>query len=72
MKINILRDGDEVISVQPDFAAVKRKDGEVDIIPFYRDGMGLRIDIAHIVTIGYGNNTVEETTADGDVQVINF
>ena len=27
-----------------------------------KDEMGLRVDIEHIITIGYGNNTVKATT----------
>lgn len=62
MKIGVLRKGDQVISVTSEFIAVQRKNGEVDIIPMLKDEMGLRVDIEHIVTIGYGNNTVQATT----------
>lgn len=62
MKIGVLRKGDQVISVTPEFIAIQRKNGEVDIIPMLKDEMGLRVDIEHIVTIGYGNNTVQATT----------
>lgn len=27
-----------------------------------KDKMGLRVDIEHIITIGYGNNTVKAAT----------
>lgn len=64
MKINVLKKGDRVISVTSEFVAVQRKNGEVDIIPLLRDGTGLRIDIENIVTIGYGNNTVQAKTDD--------
>ena len=53
MKINVLKKGDRVINVTPEFIAVQRKNGEVDIIPLIRDGTGLRVDIENIVTIGY-------------------
>lgn len=62
MKIGILKKGDHVLSVTSEFIAVHRKNGEVDIIPMLMDEMGLRVDIEHIVTIGYGNNTVQATT----------
>lgn len=62
IKIGVLRKGDRVISVTSEFIAVQRKNGEVDIIPMQKDEMGLRVDIEHIVTIGYGNNTVQATT----------
>ena len=62
MKIGILKKGDQVLSVTSEFIAIQRKNGEVDIIPMLMDEMGLRVDIEHIVTIGYGNNTVQATT----------
>ena len=62
MKIGVLRKGDQVLNVTPEFIAVQRKNGEVDIIPLAKDEMGLRVDIEHIVTIGYGNNTVQAVT----------
>ena len=31
-----------------------------------------RIDQEHVVTIGYGNNTVEDSVADGDVTIMTF
>lgn len=64
MKINVLKKGDRVISVTSEFVAVQRKNGEVDIVPLIRDGTGLRVAIENIVTIGYGNNTVEAATDD--------
>lgn len=62
MKIGVLRKGDQVLNVTPEFIAVQRKNGEVDIMPFVKEEMGLRVDIEHIVTIGYGNNTVQAAT----------
>ncbi|NBJ04229.1 hypothetical protein D3Z62_30440 [Lachnospiraceae bacterium] len=70
MKINVLKKGDRVISVTSEFVAVQRKNGEVDIIPLIRDGTGLRVDIENIVTIGYGNNTVQAEA--GDIVVTTF
>lgn len=58
MKIGIMKKGDKVISITSEFIAVERKNGEVDVIPIVSDETGLRVDIEHIVTIGYGNNTV--------------
>ena len=64
MKIGILKKGDKVINVTDDFIAVQRKNGEVDIIPMIKDKTGLRVDTEGIVTIGYGENTVEASTDD--------
>ena len=62
MKIGVLKKGDQVLNVAPEFITVQRRNGEVDIIPMVKDDMGLRVDIEHIVTIGYGNNTVQAAT----------
>ena len=64
IKIGILKKGDQVLSVTQEYIAVRRKNGEVDIIPILKDEMGLRVDTEHIVTIGYGNNTVHAATDD--------
>lgn len=59
MRIDILKKGDEVLSVDKDFIAVKRVNGEVDLIPLIEDEKtGLRVNVSKIVTIGYGDNTV--------------
>jgi len=71
MKINILKTGDRVINVTTDFIAIKRKNGEVDIVPLVKEGNGLWIDNENITTIGYGNNTVQSETIDG-VVITNF
>lgn len=71
MRIDILKKGDEVLSVDKDFIAVKRVNGEVDLIPLIDDEeTGLRINVSKIVTIGYGDNTVSAEL--GDVTVINY
>ena len=64
MTIGILKKGDSVINVTPEFISVQRKNGEVDIVPLLKDETGLRVDIEKIVTIGYGNNTVQATKDD--------
>lgn len=70
MKINILKKGDSVLNVDKNFIAVKRKNGEVDIVPLIEDETGLRVNVSKIVTIGYGDNIV--TAKVGDVTVINY
>ena len=71
MKIGILKKGDEVLSVTSEFIAVRRKKGEVDIIPLMEEGDGWRVDIDGIVTIGYGENTVSYEDENG-IQITNF
>lgn len=70
VKIGILRKGDRVLNVTPEFIAVQRAKGEVDLVPLIQDEMGLRVDTERIVTIGYGNNTVQ--AAKEDVVVTTF
>ena len=66
MRINLLRKGDRVLSVTQDFIAIERKNGEVDVVHIdCTDGLP-RIDFEHVVTIGYGNNTVELVNDAGD------
>lgn len=64
MTIGILKNGDTILNVTPEFIAVQRKNGEVDIVPLIKYETGLRIDVENIVTIGYGNNTVQATKDD--------
>lgn len=64
MTIGILKKGDSVLNVTAEFIVVQRKNGEVDIVPLLKDETGLRVDVENIVTIGYGNNTVQATKED--------
>ena len=76
MKIGILNKGDKVIAVNNQNIAVQRKNGEVDLIPITFDEDNLPIiDREHIVTITYGNNTVEfDVTNDdgGSISITTF
>ena len=71
MKINVMSKGDKVLNVTAELIAIQRKNGEVDIIPLISDESGIRIDTENIVTIGYGNNSVETEVIDG-VVITNF
>lgn len=71
MKINVMSKGDKVLNVTSELVAIQRKNGEVDIIPLISDEFGVRIDTENIVTIGYGNNSVESEVIDG-VVITNF
>ena len=66
----LLKKGDSVLNVDKNFIAVRRKNGEVDIVPLIEDETGLRVNVSKIVTIGYGDNIV--TANVGDVTVINY
>ena len=71
MKINVMSKGDKVLNVTSELVAIQRKNGEVDIIPLISDDSGVRIDTENIVTIGYGNNSVETEVVEG-VVITNF
>lgn len=72
MRIDILKEGDEVLSVTQNYIAVKRINGEVDLVPLIDDPtFGLRVDVEKIVTIGYGDNEVSVDLPDGS-SVTNF
>lgn len=71
MVLGLLKKGDKVLNVTNEFAVIKRKKGEVDIVPIIKDGGSWRIDTENIVTIGYGENTVAFENESG-VQITNF
>lgn len=70
MLIGVMKKGDHIISVTSELIAIQRKNGEVDILPLLRDETGLRVNTEEIITIGYGNNTVQ--TEVGDVTFTTF
>lgn len=72
--IRLLGKGDSVLNVTERMVAVRRANGDVDIIPLIVDEGPLRVDIDGTVTITYGSNTVE-TVIDGEqgnIKVITF
>ena len=72
MRIDILKPGDEVLSIIQNYIAVKRVNGEVDLIPLLDDPtFGLRVDVEKIITIGFGNNEVTVDLPNGE-SVTNF
>jgi len=73
-KINILKKGDSVISATENTIAIQRKNGEVDIVSIIIENGTRRVDVEDIITISYGNNTVETTVKceAGDVQIVTF
>lgn len=71
MVVGLMKKGDEVLNVTNEFVAIKRKKGEVDIVPIVRDGDGWKVDFDNIVTIGYGDNIVTYENENG-IQITNF
>ena len=71
MILGLLKKGDKVLNVTSEFVVVKRKNGEVDIIPLIKCDRSWRVDYENIVTIGYGDNVVTYEDENG-VKIINF
>lgn len=71
MVLGLLKKGDEVLNVTSEFVAIRRKRGEVDIVPIYKDCGSWRVDYENVVTIGYGENTVTYESENG-VRITNF
>ena len=71
IKIGIMNKGDEVLTVTQEFIAVRRKNGEVDLVKIVCEENGWRVDEKNMIRIGYGNNTVTAKT-DEDVSIVNF
>jgi hypothetical protein len=73
IKIGVMKKGDSVLSASQDFIAIKRKNGEVDIIRIYFDENKLpRLDMGNIVTIGYGDGSVSTVVDDDGSEIITF
>lgn len=60
MKINILQEGDSVISVTNELVAIQRRNGEVDLLKLLIADGRIRVDQENVVTISYGSNTTVE------------
>lgn len=71
MKINVLRNNDRVINVTANFVAIERANGEVDILHFVKENGNMWINTDDILTIGFGDNSIEVETDNG-VTITNF
>lgn len=65
MRLGLLKKGDKVMNVTNEFVAIRRKNGEVDIVPLVKEGDVWRVDTENIVTIGFGENTVTYENENG-------
>lgn len=71
--IDILKKGDEVLSINDKFLAVKRKNGTVDIYKvMFNEENEIFIDPIKAAIIGYGEGTVGKTLEDGETTVYTF
>lgn len=73
IKNNVLKKGDEVLSISDKFVSIKRKNGSVDIYNIYTNDEGeFYIDPIIAGTIDYGNGSIEKQLSDGETTIINF
>lgn len=73
IKINVLKKGDEVLSVTERFVAIKRKNGCVDIYNLYtNENNEIIVDPIVVTTIGYGEGSIEKMSEDGETTLIGF
>ena len=73
INIDILKKGDEVLTVNERFLAVKRKNGTVDIFNImYNEENEVFIDPIKAAVIGYGEGTVGKTLDDGETTIYTF
>lgn len=73
VNIDILQKGDEVLSINERFLAIKRKNGMVDLYSvMINEANELMIDPIKMAAIGYGAGTVSKELSDGDTTVYTF
>jgi hypothetical protein len=73
ININILKKGDEVLSINERFLAVRRKNGTVDIFNvMYNEQNEIFVDPVKAAVIGYGEGTVSKELEDGETTVYTF
>lgn len=73
ININILKKGDEVLTINDRFLAVRRKNGEVDIFNvMYNEENEIFIDPVKAAVIGFGEGTVGKNLDDGETTVYTF
>ena len=73
INIDILKKGDEVLSINERFLAIRRKSGVVDIFNvFINQENELSIDPIKAAAIGFGEGTVSKVLDDGETTVFTF
>ncbi len=65
VRLNIMKKGDHILSVDGEHVVIERVNGEVDVLRVYLDEDGfIRLDDENTLTIGYGNSSVEVCGSD--------
>lgn len=71
MNIDIMTKGDRVLSVTESFIAIRKRTGEIILLPISKVDGGIRVELEKMVTISYGDDVIEAVTVDG-VEITNF
>ena len=72
ININVLKKGDEVLTINEKFLAIKRKDGTVDIYNVFFNEEGIYVDPIRSAIIGYGEGMIEKLLDDGETKIVEF
>ena len=73
IRMNLLKKGDQVLSINEQFLAVRRRNGEVELYRVYFTDAGeIGIDPLRAGIIGFGDGTVSKQTDDGRTTVYEF
>ena len=73
MRIGILKQGDQFAGLFGNLIAIKKPSGEVELTEVLLDDNGLiRLADKPKLCIGYGNNVVEVSNEDGNIEVATF
>lgn len=73
VNIDVLKKGDEVLSINERFLAVKRNNGVVDIYAvFFTEENELTIDPVKTTVIGFGDGLVSKKLDDGETTIFTF
>lgn len=73
MKLGLLKKGDAVLNVTERAIVIKRKNGETDLISLIWNENGIpEIDFDNIITVSYGDNTIEYDIKAQDGSIISI
>ena len=73
MRINIMKKGDEFAGLYGNLIAIKKASGEVELTEIILDENGLiRLADKPKICIGYGDNVVQVSSEDRDIEVATF
>ncbi len=73
ISINVLKKGDEVLTINERFLAIRRKNGTVDIFNvMFNEQNEIFVDPVKAAVIGYGEGTVGKELEDGATTVYTF